>query len=156
MSNKLECRKVRKPKIEKLRRARINTSLESLKDILLRNTISLPQGARPTKLEKADILEMSVRYIELLHEKLSILGEKPTKKSMFIPIKWNQNQIQERAFGDITNETTNKIRQHVIQNQSHLQHRQSSRDLFEKENFNIVTKQENESFLDDHHWRPWW
>lgn len=70
-SNKSLERKVRKPKIEKLRRARINTSLEQLKEILLQNTISIPQGARPMKLDKADILAMTVRYVEMLHEKLS-------------------------------------------------------------------------------------
>lgn len=49
-SSKLIERKIRKPKIEKLRRARINSSLEQLKEILLRNTILIPQGARPTKI----------------------------------------------------------------------------------------------------------
>lgn len=49
-SNKSIERKIRKPKIEKLRRARINSSLEQLKEILLRNTILIPRGARPTKI----------------------------------------------------------------------------------------------------------
>lgn len=61
-------RKNRKPLMEKKRRARINDSLESLKDILLKNTVAITHGSRPTKLEKADILEMTVRYLQMLHE----------------------------------------------------------------------------------------
>lgn len=62
-------RKTRKPLMEKKRRARINDSLEALKEILLANTVAVAQGTRPTKLEKADILEMTVRYLHMLHAK---------------------------------------------------------------------------------------
>ncbi|CRL08430.1 CLUMA_CG021557, isoform A [Clunio marinus] len=161
-SNKLECRKVRKPKIEKLRRARINSSLESLKEILLRNTISIPQGSRPTKLEKADILEMTVRYIEMLHEKLSIYCEKPEKKSMeiFQTIQWNPSF--ERTFSDITNRNDKSNRPTEIiyddktcyNNRNHL-YRQSSRDSCDKENFTITIRHDNQLMLGEHCWRPW-
>lgn len=56
--------------MEKKRRARINDSLETLKDILLQNTVALAQGTRPTKLEKADILEMTVRYLQTLQNRV--------------------------------------------------------------------------------------
>lgn len=161
-SNKSECRKVRKPKIEKLRRARINSSLESLKEILLRNTISIPQGSRPTKLEKADILEMTVRYVAMLHEKLSILDVKSTKNSMevFGPIRWN-SPTHERAFGDITNQMAKRHPPTLIaadnkawfNSHPHLQ-RPSSRRSNDKEN---LRHDENQSIksLSEHHWRPW-
>jgi hypothetical protein len=71
-SHSANCRKIRKPLMEKKRRTRINDSLESLKKILLHNLVALPQGQRPTKLEKADILEMTVRYMIVLHKKLGI------------------------------------------------------------------------------------
>lgn len=64
-------RKVRKPLMEKKRRERINNSLEILKQIILQNNGIGGQGAKSTKLEKADILEMTVRYIEMLHDKLA-------------------------------------------------------------------------------------
>lgn len=64
-------RKIRKPMMEKKRRARINDSLETLKDILLKNTVAIAQGTRPTKLEKADILEMTVRYLHVLQHRLN-------------------------------------------------------------------------------------
>lgn len=70
MSIKLSpLRKNRKPLMEKKRRARINDSLEALKEILLKNTVAITQGNRPTKLEKADILEMTVRYLQMLHKR---------------------------------------------------------------------------------------
>lgn len=65
-------RKNRKPLMEKKRRARINDSLEALKEILLKNTVAITQGNRPTKLEKADILEMTVRYLQALHKRNSV------------------------------------------------------------------------------------
>lgn len=64
-------RKIRKPLMEKKRRARINDSLEELKEILLKNTVAITYGQRPTKLEKADILEMTVRYLNTLHKRLA-------------------------------------------------------------------------------------
>lgn len=164
-SNKLaECRKVRKPKIEKLRRARINSSLESLKEILLRNTISIPQGSRPTKLEKADILEMTVRYVEMLHEKLS--GRKSLRKSMetFGEIQWKPNH--ERAFIDITNQKDKRQNQQTQivddnkgwfsnQHNFHL-HQESSNSSHDKENSTIELRHRNQSMmLEEHHWRPW-
>lgn len=159
-SNKLECRKVRKPKIEKLRRARINSSLESLKDILLRNTIALPQGSRPTKLEKADILEMTVRYVELLHEKLSKLGENASVRpaeTRSSPQPWHFNP--KRALTDITNQTAERsqVAQVASDNkdwfkQQQRLYRQSLRRVFDKENRGV----ECQSMLGEHHWRPWW
>jgi len=126
--NKSLERKVRKPKIEKLRRARINTSLEQLKEILLRNTIwKHTQGSRPTKLEKADILEMSVRYIEMLHDKIST--EKSSSKLMEKSLERNVTMetvkaIKCEAFRDISNQMNNlnekNNRQQIISDERSL------------------------------------
>lgn len=64
-----EERKVRKPIMEKKRRARINDSLENLKKILLEcdpETCMGKHGQRSRKLEKADILELTVKYLQNL------------------------------------------------------------------------------------------
>ncbi|KAJ8984917.1 hypothetical protein NQ317_012163 [Molorchus minor] len=71
-----ESRKVRKPLMEKKRRARINDSLEALKQILLESKTTLKEsrgknGQRTAKLEKADILEMTVSYLQHLHNRLN-------------------------------------------------------------------------------------
>lgn len=68
-----EDRKVRKPLMEKKRRARINNSLEHLKKILLEcdpATAMSKHGQRTSKLEKADILELTVKYLQTLKLKL--------------------------------------------------------------------------------------
>uniref|UniRef100_A0A1B0D3P3 Uncharacterized protein n=1 Tax=Phlebotomus papatasi TaxID=29031 RepID=A0A1B0D3P3_PHLPP len=68
----MDHRKIRKPLMEKKRRARINESLEILKEIIIRNASLFPtHGNRPTKLEKADILELTVQYVRILHGKLA-------------------------------------------------------------------------------------
>lgn len=55
---------MRKPIIEKRRRARINKSLSRLLDFLVQNDIC-PQPSRIHKYDKADILEMTVDYLKL-------------------------------------------------------------------------------------------
>ncbi|CDW57461.1 Enhancer of split mgamma protein [Trichuris trichiura] len=52
-------RKLKKPLMEKRRRARINRCLSELRTILMRNSPSHQRG----KIEKADILEMTVTYL---------------------------------------------------------------------------------------------
>ncbi|KAM7139199.1 transcription factor HES-3 [Macrochelys suwanniensis] len=56
-------RKVSKPLMEKKRRARINVSLEQLKALLEKH---YSHHIRKRKLEKADILELSVKYMKSL------------------------------------------------------------------------------------------
>ncbi|KAM3922954.1 transcription factor HES-3 [Leptodactylus fuscus] len=60
-------RKVSKPLMEKKRRARINVSLEQLKNLLEKN---YSQNIRKRKLEKADILELTVKYLKTLQNSL--------------------------------------------------------------------------------------
>lgn len=56
-----ELRKTLKPLLEKRRRARINDSLGHLKSLIL--PLVGKDNARYSKLEKADILEMTVRFL---------------------------------------------------------------------------------------------
>ncbi|XP_078110794.1 transcription factor HES-2-like [Sander vitreus] len=57
----LELRKTMKPLMEKRRRARINDSLNHLKNLIL--PLTGRDKTRYSKLEKADILEMTVRFL---------------------------------------------------------------------------------------------
>ncbi|XP_061414722.1 enhancer of split m3 protein-like [Lethenteron reissneri] len=56
-----QSRKVRKPLVEKQRRDRINNLLEHLKSIVLDS--SQHEHASTSKLEKADILELTINYL---------------------------------------------------------------------------------------------
>ncbi|XP_007940837.1 transcription factor HES-2 [Orycteropus afer afer] len=59
-----ELRKSLKPLLEKRRRARINESLRQLKGLIL--PLLGKESSRYSKLEKADILEMTVRFLQEL------------------------------------------------------------------------------------------
>uniref|UniRef100_A0A672JA92 Transcription factor HES-5 n=1 Tax=Salarias fasciatus TaxID=181472 RepID=A0A672JA92_SALFA len=55
---------IRKPLVEKLRRERINSSIEQLKSLLGPDFLKQQPDS---KLEKADILEMTVCFLTQLH-----------------------------------------------------------------------------------------
>ncbi|XP_013780648.1 protein hairy-like [Limulus polyphemus] len=63
-SKYFENRKAAKPLVEKRRRARFNQSLEELKKLVSEALNRDP--ARRSKLEKADVLELTVRYLQSL------------------------------------------------------------------------------------------
>ncbi|KAM4871816.1 transcription factor HES-3 [Thomomys bottae] len=62
--------------MEKKRRARINMSLEQLKSLLEKH---YPQQIRKRKLEKADILELSVKYMKSLQNSMQGLWPVPVR-----------------------------------------------------------------------------
>ncbi|XP_004425586.1 PREDICTED: transcription factor HES-2 [Ceratotherium simum simum] len=62
--DRAELRKSLKPLLEKRRRARINESLRQLKGLIL--PLLGRESSRYSKLEKADILEMTVRFLQEL------------------------------------------------------------------------------------------
>lgn len=67
--SKAESRRASKPLMEKRRRARINHSLAQLKSLLLDGSSKKEsQNPRNAKLEKADILEMTVRHLQSIHQ----------------------------------------------------------------------------------------
>jgi len=57
-------RKVMKPLLERKRRARINSCLDELKDLMV--SALQTEGESITKLEKADVLELTVRHLRKL------------------------------------------------------------------------------------------
>ncbi|XP_055375422.1 enhancer of split mdelta protein-like, partial [Condylostylus longicornis] len=62
MSKTQHYRKVTKPLLERKRRARMNHYLDELKNLIVETMEA--QGEHITKLEKADILEMTVTYLK--------------------------------------------------------------------------------------------
>ncbi|XP_034254264.1 transcription factor HES-1-like [Thrips palmi] len=59
----MDGRRANKPLMEKRRRARINQSLAVLKTLIL-DSAKLEQNTKHSKLEKADILELTVRHLQ--------------------------------------------------------------------------------------------
>ena len=74
MSRTYQYRKVMKPLLERKRRARINKCLDNLKDIMV-NTLQ-SEGESITKLEKADVLELTVKHLRKL-KRSNALGLTP-------------------------------------------------------------------------------
>merc|ERR1712061_440576 len=64
MSRTDQYRKVVKPLIERKRRARINACLDELKDLMV--FALQTEGESISKLEKADVLELTVRHLRKL------------------------------------------------------------------------------------------
>ena len=64
MTRTQEYRKIVKPLIERKRRARINTCLDELKDLMVFAMQS--EGESISKLEKADVLELTVKHLRQL------------------------------------------------------------------------------------------
>merc|ERR1712083_805865 len=74
MSRTHQYRKVMKPLLERKRRARINKCLDDLKDLMVSSLQS--EGESITKLEKADVLELTVRHLQKL-KRQNALGLTP-------------------------------------------------------------------------------
>lgn len=64
ISRTYQYRKVMKPMLERKRRARINRCLDELKELMV--TALQSEGENVSKLEKADILELTVRHLHSL------------------------------------------------------------------------------------------
>merc|ERR1712224_1045055 len=64
MSRTDQYRKIVKPLIERKRRARINACLDELKDLMVYALQT--EGESASKLEKADVLEMTVKHLRKL------------------------------------------------------------------------------------------
>ncbi|MCP3663223.1 MAG: helix-loop-helix domain-containing protein, partial [Gammaproteobacteria bacterium] len=64
MSRTDKYRKVMKPLLERKRRARINACLDELKDLMVYALQT--EGESISKLEKADVLELTVRHLRKL------------------------------------------------------------------------------------------
>ncbi|XP_045624413.1 uncharacterized protein [Procambarus clarkii] len=63
-----EARRIRKPLMERKRRERINTSLNDLASLLAEAHLVKGEAGKPTKLEKADILELTVKHMKTLRD----------------------------------------------------------------------------------------
>ena len=66
MSRTHQYRKVMKPLLERKRRARINKYLDEMKELMI-DAIQ-PEGDAINKLEKADVLELTVKHLSQLKE----------------------------------------------------------------------------------------
>jgi hypothetical protein len=99
---------------------------------------------------------MTVRYIETLHEKLSIPCEEMPRnfEENFKETQWNVRR--ENAFGEVTNLTSKRNQQQKRMENKNKTWNENQENHFDKENFDVLTlKQENRLTFEENHWRPW-
>lgn len=78
MSKTYQYRKVMKPMLERKRRARINKCLDELKEIMVECLTQ--EGEHITRLEKADILELTVEHMKKLKQQKQLrISQEPLK-----------------------------------------------------------------------------
>lgn len=75
VSRTYQYRKVMKPMLERKRRARINRCLDELKELMVSALQS--EGENVSKLEKADILELTVRHLHKLRRQQRLQNANP-------------------------------------------------------------------------------
>ncbi|KAJ8916789.1 hypothetical protein NQ315_005794 [Exocentrus adspersus] len=78
ISRTMQYRKVMKPLLERKRRARINRCLDELKDLMVSALVT--DGENMSKLEKADILELTVGHLQKLKRKQQLSGNHSNKE----------------------------------------------------------------------------
>lgn len=76
ISRTYQYRKVMKPMLERKRRARINRCLDELKELMV--TTLQSEGENVSKLEKADILELTVRHLHTLKRQHRLVANPET------------------------------------------------------------------------------
>ncbi|CAM5167021.1 unnamed protein product [Eretmochelys imbricata] len=114
-----EKNKLRKPVVEKMRRDRINSSIEQLK-LLLEKEFQRHQPN--SKLEKADILEMTVSYLKQ-QSQLQIKTAGSIHKNSQFDFKEGYSRCLQEAFHflslhKIQTETQSKLLSHFHKSQS--------------------------------------
>lgn len=84
-------KRVMKPMLERKRRARINRCLDELRDLLV--AALQAEGETVTRLEKADILELTVRHVRRLNQRRALTLPPATHDPRHDAIKFQQGFV---------------------------------------------------------------
>lgn len=110
-----EHRKITKPIMEKRRRARINHSLEQLKEILIHQFKECSK--KSNNLEKADILELTVKHLKDITAKQNQLNQLISNQKTNNFLNNQQfNQLTQINNQQLNNNSLNVLNKNLIQN----------------------------------------
>ncbi|XP_042858352.1 transcription factor HES-1-like [Penaeus japonicus] len=114
-----EARKIRKPLMEKKRRERINTSLNDLARLLTDAQMVKSESGKANKLEKADILELTVKHLKSLKAEA---GTKPEKEPAEEPASTSYKEGFTKCMG-VVDQTLSKAGKDTLRERllTHLQ-----------------------------------
>ncbi|KAF5899194.1 transcription factor HES-5-like [Clarias magur] len=142
--------KLRKPMVEKMRRDRINSSIEQLKSLLAPEFLNQQTDS---KLEKADILEMAVSFLRQQQQK-------PAFSTSSAAVNQGFSRCVHEVVHFLSKEEVKKQSQRKLLN--HFQNLQPSSDENRRESFlprlssteqQIISKEK--SSVKSALWRPW-
>uniref|UniRef100_A0A6Q2YLD5 Transcription factor HES-5 n=1 Tax=Esox lucius TaxID=8010 RepID=A0A6Q2YLD5_ESOLU len=144
--------KLRKPVVEKLRRDRINSSIEQLKSLMGPEILNHPPDS---KLEKADILEMTVCYLRQLQQ-----NQTESYSSCSAPVNQGYSRcVQEFAHFLSKDEVKTQSQRRLL---SHFQSLHPSSDKNRRESdLPQLSSSDKHSFSKERSpvnsalWRPW-
>ncbi|KAM7439212.1 hypothetical protein ABFA07_011389 [Porites harrisoni] len=104
-----ERRKAKKPLMEKMRRARINDSLNEMKNLVLE--LLHKDASRYSKMEKADVLEMTVSYLKAMQRK----GSSTEDPKLLADYRAGFNQCANEVNRNIlTSEGSDQLREKLL------------------------------------------
>ncbi|XP_058487949.1 transcription factor HES-5-like [Solea solea] len=141
--------KLRKPQVEKLRRERINSSIEHLKSLLGPEFLKQQPDS---KLEKADILEMTVCFLRRLQQQNRAVDSAAVNRGY-------SRCVQEVAHFLSREEVTQPQRRLMMENFNKLQ--SSSEKILTEADFSPLSSTVQTSIIKDKSpvnstvWRPW-
>ncbi|XP_072282413.1 transcription factor HES-5-like [Pyxicephalus adspersus] len=107
----LNRKKIRKPVIEKMRRDRINHSIEQIRHILEKD---IQNQRQHSKLEKADILEMAVQYLRQQKMRQNVVDTQNSQDQYY----HGYYKCLKEAVGFLHSHGQEKILHHICRQQS--------------------------------------
>ncbi|XP_029006316.1 transcription factor HES-5-like [Betta splendens] len=139
--------KLRKPLVEKLRRERINSSIEQLKSLLGPEFLKQQPDS---KLEKADILEMTVCFLTRLQQQHGAVASAAVTQGFSRCV---QEMVHFLSKEDIKLQTHSKLLKHINNVQLSSDQTQKKQD-FSSLSSAVQTSKEKSSGSSAP-WRPW-
>ncbi|KAG9260214.1 transcription factor HES-5-like [Astyanax mexicanus] len=140
--------KLRKPVVEKMRRDRINSSIEQLKTLL---TPEFLNQQPDSKLEKADILEMTVSFLRRQQKQQQ---QQPAFSSRSAAVNQGFSRCVHELLhflskDEVKTQSQRKLMNHVLQNLQPSADQKWRESVLPQEQQNIISKEKSAL------WRPW-
>ncbi|XP_049327414.1 transcription factor HES-5-like [Astyanax mexicanus] len=140
--------KLRKPVVEKMRRDRINSSIEQLKTLL---TPEFLNQQPDSKLEKADILEMTLSFLRRQQKQQQ---QQPAFSSRSAAVNQGFSRCVHELLhflskDEVKTQSQRKLMNHVLQNLQPSADQKWRESVLPQEQQNIISKEKSAL------WRPW-
>lgn len=114
-----ERRRIRKPIMEKKRRDRINTCLDELSSLLQEERMVKARSGKASKLEKADVLELTVRYWQsFMATKTRGAAEDSADESGYMKGYKHCISLVDSLLGDFKEPGTDSLREGLLEHLS--------------------------------------